>query len=401
MTQGAEPGPHGATPKLKLLVIDDEPAVVNALSRTLRGLYDVRTGTSAAEGLAVLGREPDVAIVLSDMRMPGMNGATFLFEARKMAPETVRVLLTGQADMDDVVHAINEGNIYRFLRKPCSPDLMRATLLAAAEQHRLIVAERQLLEQTLRGSVQALADALALSSPTVFGASVRVKETCTKLASKIGLKVTWSLEVAATMSHIGAISLPHGLYERRSKKMMLTVHEKAMLDRISTVTAQLLAPIPRLEQVREIIQRAGPPSPATPSAPKPEDEGNIAVQAGHILRVALDFEELECELSTTGALHRIRHAPHGVYDPTVVGALVEIHASQATMTTIDVPIRGVSVGMVIAADVFSRSGVLIVARGHRVTESVMERLRNFMTTIEKETIQVTAARASYANRVAG
>jgi len=387
VTPGAEPGPHGATPKLKLLVIDDEPAVVNALSRTLRGLYDVRTGTSAAEGLAVLGREPAVAIVLSDMRMPGMNGATFLFEARKMAPETVRVLLTGQADMDDVVHAINEGNIYRFLRKPCSPDLMRATLLAAAEQHRLVVAERQLLEQTLRGSVQALADALALSSPTVFGASVRVKETCTKLASKIGLKVTWSLEVAATMSHIGAISLPHGLYERRSKKMMLTVHEKAMLDRISTVTAQLLAPIPRLEQVREIIQRAGP-TPAAPIASKPED---VAVQAGHSLRVALDFEELECELSTTGALHRIRHAPHGVYDPNVVDALVEIHASQATMTTIDVPIKGVSVGMVIAADVFSRSGVLIVARGHRVTESVMERLRNFITTIEKETIQVTAA----------
>lgn len=387
MTQGAETGAHGATPKLKLLVIDDEAAVVNALSRTLRGHYDVRTGTSAAEGLAVLGREPDVAIVLSDMRMPGMNGATFLSEARKMAPETVRVLLTGQADMDDVVHAINEGNIYRFLRKPCSPDVMRATLLAAAEQHRLIVAERQLLEQTLRGSVQALADALALSSPSVFGASVRVKETCTKLASKIGLKVTWSLEVAATMSHIGAISLPHGLYERRAKKMMLTVPEKAMLDRISTVTAQLLAPIPRLEQVREIIQRAGPTAAAL-VASKPED---VAVQAGHILRVALDFEELECELSTTGALHRIRQAPHGVYDPNVVAALVEIHATQATMTTIDVPIKGVSVGMVIAADVFSRSGVLIVARGHRVTESVMERLRNFMTTIEKETIQVTAA----------
>ncbi len=90
---------------------------------------------------------------MSDMRMPGMDGATVLTRARAVQPDTVRVLLTGQADMEDAVAAVNDGNIFRFLIKPCPRPVLVRALTDAVDQHRMITAERVLLERTLRGSV--------------------------------------------------------------------------------------------------------------------------------------------------------------------------------------------------------------------------------------------------------
>ncbi|HEY1101065.1 MAG TPA: response regulator, partial [Myxococcota bacterium] len=178
----------------KVLCVDDEPQVLEGLALHLRRGYTVVTATSGAAGLEALRQDPEIAVVLSDMRMPGMDGATFLAAVKQQAPESVRLLLTGQTDIESAAAAINNGQIFRFLTKPCPPTSLLAAFEAAFEQHRLITAERVLLEQTLHGSIKTLTDVLSLTNPISFGRANRVKKTVTALAEVLGIADRWQLE---------------------------------------------------------------------------------------------------------------------------------------------------------------------------------------------------------------
>jgi DNA-binding NtrC family response regulator len=160
----------------RVLCVDDEPNVLEGLRRQLRRHFSVATANGGILALEVLEREGPFAVVVSDMRMPEMDGAAFLGRVREQAADTVRVLLTGQADLDATIAAVNEANIFRFLTKPCPTESLITALNAAVEQHRLIMAERVLLEQTLHGSVKALTDILGLANPTAFGRAARAKK---------------------------------------------------------------------------------------------------------------------------------------------------------------------------------------------------------------------------------
>src|ERR1039458_7392095 len=103
----------------KILLVDDEPRVIEALQRSLRTEFNLQIAEGPENGLRALAHNGPFAVVVSDLRMPGMNGVQFLARVRASSPETIRVMLTGQADMNDAIAAINEGNIFRFLTKPC------------------------------------------------------------------------------------------------------------------------------------------------------------------------------------------------------------------------------------------------------------------------------------------
>lgn len=375
-------------PKPKILLVDDEPHVLEGLTRGLRNAFEVRTASSGAAGLDLLGREPDTAIVMSDVRMPLMPGTAFLAKARVITPDAVRILLTGQAEMEDAIAAINEGSIFRFLRKPCSPELMRSTLAAAMDQHRLIIAERQLLEQTLRGAVKALCDTLALANPGVFGMAMRVKRVASNLAEKVGGAELWQIEVAAMLCQLGAMTVPQEIFERRALGKELVPSEREMLDRIPIVTDQLLASIPRLEPVRDIVRhsRAGF-DPTRVQADTRARTGFEVPLGARILRVALDFEELESAgLTSAQAIERML-ARGALYDPIVVEALRGLHIG-AVDTVVEVPIGKLREGMVIAADILAKNGTLLVARGHEVTPGLVRRLENFASSLATEKIAV-------------
>jgi CheY-like chemotaxis protein len=369
-----------SAPKPKLLLVDDEPQILQGLTRGLRGLFDLRTATSGALGLEVLDQEPDIAVIMSDMRMPAMNGTAFLARARTLRPNAVRLLLTGQADMDDAIGAINEGCIFRFLRKPCSPELMKATLADATEQHRLIIAERELLEQTLRGAVKALCDTLALANPSVFGMATRVKRIAAAVAEKVGGIELWQIEVAAMLCQLGAMTVPPGVYERRARGEQLPAAEREMLDRVPQVTDQLLAPIPRLETVRAIVLHARTAAGAAAGVPR----------GAHVLRAALDFDELESAgVDATTALDRLRARGH-LYDAAALDALASLFAESGPVNVVELPISSLLDGMILATDVVTKTGMLLVARGHDVTRGLVRRLENFSSAIGSDKVAVMA-----------
>ena len=108
--------------KPSILCVDDEVNILEGLQDNLRRKFKVHTASSGTEGLAVLKSEGPFPVVISDMRMPEMNGAEFLSQVRNLYPDSMRILLTGQSDIESAISAVNEGQIFRFLTKPCETD---------------------------------------------------------------------------------------------------------------------------------------------------------------------------------------------------------------------------------------------------------------------------------------
>jgi two-component system, probable response regulator PhcQ len=133
--------------KSKLLLVDDEPNLTSALVRSLdRSQFDIFTADSAQQGLMILAGN-DIDVVVSDERMPGMTGSQFLTEVRKKWPNTIRMILSGQADLEAAVRAINEGEVYRFLLKPCHPKELQMTILQGLQHKKLVAQSRKLLQE--------------------------------------------------------------------------------------------------------------------------------------------------------------------------------------------------------------------------------------------------------------
>jgi len=145
-------GSAPASPPPRVLCVDDEPNVLHALRRALGRRFAVTTATSGEAGLNTLRTDGPFAVVVSDMRMPGMNGAVFLGRVRAHAPDTARILLTGHSDVETAAAAVNEGQLFRFLTKPCGPDTLRLACDAGAAHHARLAADataRQALEAEL------------------------------------------------------------------------------------------------------------------------------------------------------------------------------------------------------------------------------------------------------------
>jgi len=151
--------------KSKLLLVDDEPNLTSALVRSLdRTQFQIFTADSAQQGLMILAGN-DIDVVVSDERMPGMTGSQFLSEVRKQWPNTIRMILSGQADLEAAVRAINEGEVYRFLLKPCHPKELQMTILQGLQHKKLVAQSRRLLQEHQKQ--QNLLEALEKDNPGI------------------------------------------------------------------------------------------------------------------------------------------------------------------------------------------------------------------------------------------
>lgn len=304
-----------------LLCVDDEPQVLEGIRDRLRRSFDVRVAESGSEGLTILRGDPDAfAIVISDMRMPGMPGDAFLREARLVAPNAVRMLLTGHADVDAAVRAVNNAQLFRFLTKPCESEELIRACAAALGQHRLMTAERVLLKQTLSGTVDALAGTLALASPAAFGRGRRVKELASRLALATGARDRWEIEVAAMLAHIGAVTLPQRTAERWYAGESLDRVEHAMVARIPQVTTGILNKVPRLDGVLVILDsyRRNPQSDG-------QDPFADISEGARVLRIATDYDELESAGATDDVVLATMRC-RGVYDLSLLEAFADVLA---------------------------------------------------------------------------
>jgi response regulator RpfG family c-di-GMP phosphodiesterase len=374
--------------RFRILCVDDEPNVLEGLSLHLRRRYDVLTATSGAAALELLAKDRTIAVVISDMRMPIMDGAVFLSRARDAHPNVVRMLLTGQADMQSAIAAVNEGQIFRFLTKPCPPPQLLAAADAAAEQHRLLTAEKVLLEQTLHGSIRILSEVLSLASPRAFGRANRLKALVTGLIEKLGMSERWPVEIAAMLSQLGCISLPEDVAEKLHAGVALDEAEQKMVDRIPDVTEQLLVNIPRLELVRGILTRFARAQRA--DEPLPDDPVKKTIELGaRLLRLTYDYDVLEAQgYSAQRALDTLRGRPQR-YDSTMLAHLAELRSGVTASEELrELPLAALREGMVLVDDLRLLNGALLAARGHEITAGFLQRAKNFRPGSVREPVRV-------------
>ncbi|WP_412749952.1 HD domain-containing phosphohydrolase [Krasilnikovia sp. M28-CT-15] len=364
-----------AVEKPRILLVDDEPNLLDGLRRQLRRDFTVETAVGAANGLFALKPEQPFEVIVSDFLMPGINGAEFLAAAAKAAPASTRVLLTGHTSLADAAAAVNQGQVYRMLLKPVDTENMIAALHECVAQHRLVIAEKELLESTLRGSVKALTDVLSLASPAAFGRATRMRRVAVTILDQMEVEDRWAVEMAVEMSQLGVVSLPPAVADKLNTGAELDRAEQSMVDQLPAVAEKLISPIPRMTSVVDAIRtcRKGFDGSGLPR------DGVVGARipfGGRLLRLLLDHDALLTQgQSPADALAELQSNAK-YYDPAMLAALTGTAAPASTATR-EVTLAELRPGMVLAAAVVTRSAdTVLVDADQEITVGLIARLEN-------------------------
>ncbi len=284
-------------------------------------------------------------------------------------------MLTGHADIQTAIDAVNDGCIFRFLTKPCTPETLKGALNAAIGQYELVMAEQELQEQTLHGSVKVLTEILALVNPAAFSRSSRVHRTVQHIAHSLGLREAWRYEVAAMLSQIGCVALDTDTVEAVYAGTELPAAEIMRFKMHPSIAFELLHEIPRLQMVaamivgqlqssvRKTLRRTGAPL-------KAEELG------GHLLRIAVDYDQLVFHgMPANEALNILKSKPEEYYS-AAVATLETLPVTNAAMVTQEMSVRELTTGMILDEDVRAPNGTLMVARDQKISYPLLVRIRN-------------------------
>lgn len=353
--QGRRTGAGGG----QILFVDDEVKVLSGIRRQLFPRFKVDISCDPEAALSGMARREPYAVVVSDMRMPHMDGIEFLRRVERISPDTVRLMLTGNNDIETALRAVNEGQVFRFLNKPCPPERLETALQDALRQFELVRAEKELLERTVRGSVEVLVQVLELAAPAAFGRAGRVRADCRCLAEALGLGESWELDVAAMLSQLGWVAVPADVLALVESSALNGVDEdaRAMIERVPKLSVELVRAIPRLERVVDLIERA-----RKGSAPA---------------------DDLPCWVLRV-ALQRAGTIPQGGESalPAPLRDALAVLGQNAPATTsaeevVEIELERLIVGDVLAAPIVTKDGLPLVREGQKVGTALLERVRNY------------------------
>ena len=360
----------------RVLFVDDDERLTRYFRRSLSQEYVVHTAQDAKQGLETLREEGPFALVVADLKMPGMDGVAFLEMARDLCPDTTRVLLTGFASLEASIRAVNKGRIFRLLTKPCDDESLRNTLKDGVKQYRLVTGERELLEKTLKGSIELLNEALSLANPEAHSRASRIHRYARVIAKEIDSRRLWKYEMAAMLSQLGCLALTPDTALRIEQGEELAPYEREMAAKLPDIGAQLLSKIPRLEDVAKMVAYQAKGFDGTPP-PEGGPSGRDIPLGGRILKIAADFEsEVSKGLSWGQALIELERKRH-LYDPELLRVLErEIGRTEGRIPQ-RVKVNQLMSGMVFAQDVHSKGGLLLVREGASASPIIIARLQNY------------------------
>jgi response regulator RpfG family c-di-GMP phosphodiesterase len=368
------------SPTPEILFVDDDPAILDGFQRALRKEFKVDIALGAEKAMSLCAGRSPYSVVVADMQMPVMNGVDFLMHLEKNFPDTVRIMLTGNADQKTARDAVNKGHIFRFLTKPCPQDELIFALHAGLRHRELMTAERELLEKTLNGSVKVLSEILSLYDPAAFGQGDRLRQYMRDFAHSLKLRETWDLELAALLSQIGYVSIPQTVLEKSRLNALLSGAEKDMIARVPKAGADLLAHIPRLAPVAQIILYQcknfdGSGFPCDSLA------GEDIPIGSRILRVLQDLLLQESNNQSREKALAGMTRTTGRYDVKVLEAIAASFDICLTSTEEEkiraISVKELHVGDVLKSAAHTKDGVLIAPAGTRVTPILLAKLRNF------------------------
>lgn len=408
-----------------VLFVDDEENILNSLRRLFRSSgYRILLASGGAQGLAILEQE-SVDLVVSDMRMPEMSGAQFLEQVRLKWPDTVRILLTGYADISSTIDAINKGQIFRYISKPWDDNDILLSVRHALERKALEQEKRRLealtqrqneelrelnasleikvqertrelrqamaslevanrkLKESFLTSIKIFANLIELRERSLAGHSRRVADLARTLAKHLGLPdaEVQDVFIAALLHDIGKIGLSDKLLV---KPFLGLAGEERELVLRHPITGQ--ASLMGLEQIQGATRLIRGHHERWDGMGFPDGLSGMEIPLGaRILAVANDYDAVQIgvlmskRLNQTEALAFIMEGRGKRYDPQVVDAFSNIMGGQGNAETAEVGLQSphLKAGMVLSRDLVSTEGIMLLSRDYKLTEDIVEQIRNF------------------------
>lgn len=407
-----------AAERWTVLCVDDEANILSALKRVLRAAdYQVVTASDAAQALGLLAQAP-IDVIVSDMRMPGMDGAALLEQVRHRWPGVARLLLTGHADMDATVAAINRGRICGYLHKPWDEHELLGALAQATQriglerekarlearirdqneqlrtlnqdlEHRVEARTTELklahekIQRNYLKSIKVFSNLLELRGGQTAGHCRRVAEVARDIARKMGLPEDQVLQifVAGLLHDIGLIGLPDRVVSRPVQR--LDAEEMALYRAHATAAEQSLMALddmqPMLPMIRAHHERHD-------GQGYPDKLSGAAIPLGaRILAVADTFDDLQhgtlvdAKANVAEARTLMREGRGSQFDPEVLDVFLYITEPQALRRPTDLKLSSAALeaDMVLSRDLVAPTGLLMLSAGHRLTPSLIRRIRQF------------------------
>jgi response regulator RpfG family c-di-GMP phosphodiesterase len=361
----------------KVLLVDDEKNILSGYKRNLRTKFQIYISESGKGGLEILKNHGPFAVVVSDYKMPEMNGIEFLTKVRELYPDTVRVMLTGYADLDAAVNAINEGNIFRFLSKPCNVDLMSKNIYDAIGQYQLIMAEKELLNKTLKGSIKTLIDILSAVNPEAFSQAAQMRSMARKILSRLNISVSWDIEIGTLLSKIGLVTVPQEIIRKKYRGEKLSPDEEKMFMNHARIGSELLRHIPRLEKIAEGINYQYVCYNGEGESIDYKVGDNIPF-LGRMLKALNDYyARINKGIAPNEAI-KILQQKHENYDPDILGALIaEVRGLSEGEIVSMKKLSELKVGMMLADGIKDVNGFLLVPKGNELTNISLMKIMNY------------------------
>ncbi len=363
----------------KVLFVDDDVFILEAIRRNFRKLFDLSIAENGQEALEKIANEGPFAVIVSDRCMPGMDGIQFFAKACKISPDSTRIMMTGDAQFEAAMQAVNEGHIFRFLTKPCPRELIQSTIEAGLEQHRLVTSQKILLTQTLQGSIRVLTDMLSLVSADTFGHSERIKLLATDIAKEMNIASSWQIEIAAMLSLIGCVTVPSSLLKKYQKGDTLTQQEQEIYCEHPKIGHDLISNIPRLESIAKIVLYQEKNYDGT-GFPNDKQCGQDIPLESRIIKAASSYVQwIDRNCTPAGTLQRLKNTTH--YDPEVIVSLenvLQLQNKNPAAKVRTIRLTELQSGMIITKDVRTIDGsVLLVRKGQEISDLLLQRVMNY------------------------
>ena len=364
----------------RVLFVDDDPALLGTLQRNLCFTYDIVTAESGAAALDVIRTSGHFPVIVTDMRMPRMDGIEFIREARRISPDSIYVMLTGNQDVNTALQAVNDGHVFRFLNKPCETEAIRKAVDAALRQREMIQAERDLLQKTFVGAVNVMTDVVALLSPQILGESHEVDQIMRSCEEALGFTGNWEYRLSARLGLLGLVLLPNADLATFQSMSPANSECSRLIDRAATAAAGLIRHVPRLERVAEILRLHATTDGSALIAPIDSSDPRVPAT---LLRLAVHWATVNQQGMTAAvALGELHKAMPKL--PTAIDAtLLALEPDRTQLGHREVPLDKLEENMVLYENVLSDDGTILLREGRRLTNAIIEKLRLHCTGIRK------------------
>lgn len=343
--------------------------LLSSMERCLGLKFDLETAISGPEALRKIEEQPTFPVIVSDMRMPVMDGVQFIERARELSKHTIFLMLTGNQDVQTAIRAVNEGQVYRFLNKPCDPSDITAAIELAFRQHQLETTERDLLNKTFVGAIGIFADVMETLNPDLLGRAAETEQMVEQLREKIGAPARWEFKIASKLALVGA-----ALHPDASAAPPLSKESRTRLGNICDTSAKMIEKIPRMDLVAQII-RLVPNTEADLDNVEPRGEGDVARLGAALLRVGNLVEGMAyVGIEADTAMSDIEKLLPEIYQP-LLAAAKEVYPAETEPVGVPVDVDDLSAGMVLHDDLMGAGGNSLLRAGRRLTETHVAKLQ--------------------------